>query len=139
MHVLQPLDGLWQTGPLVFAELAGAQVPLVDATHRSHHAQHQLRCAHFHAEHSNGQLFVHCHVLRDIQRECGLAHRRTPGDDDQIARLQASGHAVEVGETRRYTRGIGAASLGQFADPGQQFAQQTLHRLETGRRFRSLL
>ena len=47
---------------------------------------------------SHRQAFVHRHVLGDVERERGLAHRRPRRQHDQVALLQAGGHAVEVVE-----------------------------------------
>ena len=35
-------------------------------------------------------------VLRDVDRKRGLAHRRAPRDDDEVAGLQSRGHLVEL-------------------------------------------
>ena len=43
-------------------------------------------------------------VLADVERERGLAHRRPARDDDEVARLQARRHPVEVGEAGRPRR-----------------------------------
>ena len=39
------------------------------------------------------------HVLRDVQRQRGLAHGRPRRQDEQIAAVQAAGHLVELGES----------------------------------------
>ena len=41
-------------------------------------------------------------VLRDVQRERGLSHRWTSGDDDEIRRLKARRHLVEIVEAARH-------------------------------------
>ena len=38
-------------------------------------------------------------MLRDVQREAGLAHPRPAGEDDEVAPVETMGHLVEVDET----------------------------------------
>ena len=41
---------------------------------------------------------VDADVLRDVQDEAGLAHRRARGDEHEVGRLQARRHLVEIDE-----------------------------------------
>ena len=88
-HLAELLDRLREAPPLVVAQVAGAQVALVDAAERADHPQGELRGAHFHREHDDRQAFLDGHVLGDVERERGLAHRRPRRQHDQVARLQA--------------------------------------------------
>jgi len=63
--------------------------------------------AHLHAEDRHRHQRMQRDVLGDIERERGLAHRGTPGDDDQLARLQARGLGVEVVEAGRHPGDVG--------------------------------
>ena len=70
----------------------------------------------------------------------GLAHRRAPGHDHQVAGLQAGSHAVQIGKTGGHTRHIAAgATAVQLVDPLDDLAQQVLQVLETGRSARAVL
>ena len=61
----------------------------VDARLRRQQAEKQLLLRHFEAEDTNRQLGLGSHVLRHVEDEAGLPHRRPGRDDDQIGRLQA--------------------------------------------------
>ena len=50
---------------------------------------------------ADGFLLVEGDVLGHVHDERRLAHGRAAGDDDELARLQARGHAVEVDEAGR--------------------------------------
>ena len=73
----------------------------VDAADRGDQAQRQLRGRHFHREDRDRLLGLDRRVLGHVQRERGLAHRGTRGQDDQVGRLQAGGHLVEFGVAGR--------------------------------------
>ena len=49
-------------------------------------------------------------VLGKVEREGGLAHRRTAGDDDHVGRLQAGGLLVEVDQAGRHAGDLGGLS-----------------------------
>jgi hypothetical protein len=78
-----------------------AQPVRVDARLAGEHAQEQLLLRHLEAEHADGHVGLGADVLRDVQHEAGLAHRRAGRDDDQIRRLQPRRHLVEIGEAGR--------------------------------------
>ncbi len=59
---------------------------------------------HFEAEHADGHVGLGPDVLRDVQHEARLAHRRARRDDDQIRGLQPRRHLVEIGEAGRHAR-----------------------------------
>lgn len=63
------------------------------------HTHHDRVGGHLQGVHQHGLVGAHHRVLDQVHGEGGLTHRRTPGDDDQVGRLQAAGLLVEVGET----------------------------------------
>ena len=86
--------------------------------------------AHFHAENRHRQ-FAHADMLGDIQRERGLAHRGPPGHDDHVARLQARGLLVEIGEAGRQPGDIGRiVAVIELLDAVHHLAQHRLIRDE---------
>ena len=133
------LDRLGQAPPFVVAQRAGAQVLLVDAAERADHAQGELRGAHFHREHDHRQAFVDGDVLGDVERERGLAHRRPRREHDQVARLQAGGHAVQVEEAGAHAGDFLGAVLVQLVDAVDQLHHQLVHALEALARARAFL
>ena len=70
-------------------------------------------------------------VLRDVQDERGLADRRPRRDDDEIARLKAGRHLVEIGEPRRHA-GDELLALVRALDRGEARVRQLPHRRESG-------
>ena len=88
--------------PVLRREAAGAQLVLVEAPDRADQPQRELRGAHFHREDDDRQPGRERDVLADVERERGLAHARPSGDDDEVARLQAGGHPVEIAEAGRH-------------------------------------
>ena len=53
---------------------------------------------HFEREDGHRLLQLERHVLRDVQRQRGLSHRRPRRQDEQVAAVQPAGHFVELGE-----------------------------------------
>src|SRR5690606_13750430 len=94
---LQHPDRAGDAAPVLVLQLAGTQALGVDPAVGGDQAQRQLRGRHFHREHRHRLLRLDRRVLGDVQREGGLAHRGTRGKDDQVRRLQAGGHVVELG------------------------------------------
>ena len=82
-------DGLRQPSPVALAEKSAAQAMGVDARLAGQQPQEQLFLRHLEAEDADGQVGFGADVLRDIQREARLPHRRPGGDDHQVRRLQA--------------------------------------------------
>ena len=103
---------------------------LVDAPERAHQAQRQLRSAHFHREHQHRQAFLHRHVLGDVEREGGLAHRRPGRQHDQVALLQPGGHAVQVVEAGTHAGHLFGAVVGQLLHAVDQGHHQLVDALE---------
>ena len=50
---------------------------------------------------ATGTLLLDRRVLRDVERERRLSHRRTRRDDDEVRRLEARRHLVEIAEAAR--------------------------------------
>ena len=76
----------------------------VDAGLGGEHAQKQLLFRHFETEHADRQIGFRADVLRHIQHEARLPHRRPPGDDDEVGGLEAGRHRVEIGKPARNAR-----------------------------------
>ncbi len=128
---LQHLDRAGDTAPVLVFQLAGTQALRVDAAIGGNQAHRQLRGRHFHREHGHAFLrFDRC-VLGDVQCEGGLAHGRARGKDDQVGRLQAGGHCVEIGITGRQAGNV-AAVLETTAQLFEGILQCTGHRHEIG-------
>ena len=65
-------------------------------------------------------------MFTEIQTKRRLTHRWAARDDDEITALQARGHAVKIGITRRYTGDIAAPTrVIELADPRQHLAHKT--------------
>ncbi len=67
------------------------------------HSDEQLLLRHFEAEHADRPAGLRPDMLRHVQRQRRFAHRRTGGDDDEIARLEPGRQLVEIREPGRYT------------------------------------
>ena len=80
------------------AEKAAAQPVRVDARLGGQHAEEQLLLRHLEAEDADRHVGLGADVLGDVQHQAGLPHRRPGRDDDQVGRLQAGRHLVEIGE-----------------------------------------
>ena len=99
-RLAQRADGLRQPAPVALAEKPSAQPVRVDAGFRGQQAQEQLLLRHLEAEQADGQIGLGADVLRDVEHQAGLPHRRPGGDDDEIGGLQARRHLVEIREAR---------------------------------------
>ena len=101
LRLAERADRLRQPAPVALAEEAAAQPVRVDARLAGEHAQEQLLLRHLEAEDADRHVGLGPDVLRHVQHQAGLPHRRARGDDDQVRRLQARGHLVEIGEAGR--------------------------------------
>ena len=128
-HGTQLLDGFRQARPFLVVQLAGAQAALVDATDGAHDTHRQLGGAHFHREHRHRQAFRQRHMLGNVDGEGGLAHGRARRQDDQVARLHAAGHAVQVVEAARHAGDV-VRVVRHLLHAIQQIDHQRIHRLE---------
>ena len=68
-------------------------------------------------------------MLGDVQHQAGLPHRRAGGDDDQVARLHAARHAVQIHEAGRHA-GDELLLLEQLLDLRQALFDDLPHRDE---------
>jgi len=86
------------------SQLAGAHAVGVDVRHRTEEALDQLLLAHLQGKDRRGGRLARVQggMLDNVQAKSGLAHRRPPGDDDQVARLQAGGQVVKIGKAGRH-------------------------------------
>src|SRR3546814_3900505 len=53
-------------------------------------------------------------LLGDVQCEGGLAHRRARGEDQQVGRLQAGSHLVELGVAGRHAGDAAAVGVARL-------------------------
>ena len=105
----QPLHRL--LGGVSVADLLGVDVGL-----RTEHAEAELLLGHLQREEADRAALADGDVLGDVQRERGLSDRRPRRDDDQIRALQARGHPVELGESRREARQHALPAAGVLDD-----------------------
>jgi hypothetical protein len=82
---------------------------------------------------------VHGDVLGDVERERGLAHRRSRREHDQVAGLQPRGHRVELVEAGANAGDLLGAVLVQLVDTVDQLDHQLVHALEVLAGARALL
>ena len=76
---------------------------------------------------STGSPSLHRHVLGDVERKGGLAHRRARRQHDQVALLQAGRQAVEVVEAGAHAGHFLGAVLVQFGHAVDQLDHQLVH------------
>ena len=91
-----------QAAVILLVEEAAAEAVRVDARLGRQHAHEQLLLRHFQAEEADRHVGLDADVLRDVEHEAGLPHRRAGRDEDQIRRLQPRRHLVEIDEAGRH-------------------------------------
>ena len=127
-RIVEPAHRIGQLAPVFVGQAPGAHLVLVELADTAEHTHDQLRGTHFHGEHADRQARLQRHVLRHVQRERGLAHRRTAGHDDQVARLQPGRHLVEIGESGGHTGHVGGiVPVVEHVDALDDLRQQRLH------------
>ena len=77
------------------------------------------------------------HVIGDVGGECGLSHRGTAGDDDEVGGLQAAHTKIEIGESSGETGQAAIAAIG-IRRHVDGVGQRGGERLETGAVFAGL-
>ena len=89
-----------QLAPLIRVQISGAKFVLIHARGGAQQARQQARRRHFEREHRHrlAHLRMRRHVLRDVQRQRRLAHRRPRRQDEQFAAVQPAGHFIELRE-----------------------------------------
>src|SRR5215475_3920034 len=94
----EPARGVGQAGPVPRVEVSRAHLVGVDAALRAEQALYKLLLGHLEAEHEHALVVAYPCVLRDVHGEGRFAHGGPARDDDEIARLEARGHLVELAE-----------------------------------------
>ncbi len=121
-----------QSRPVFIVQSPGTQAMLVKASDRTEHTHRQLRATHFHRKYRDWQAAVDRDIFTDVDRECGLAHRWTARNDDQVARLQPGRHSIEIHETGGHTGDVVlVVPIIEFVDAFNDLCQQRLNFLET--------
>ena len=92
--------GLGEIGVILAVELAGPQTLGIDESLGSEHALDEGFLTHFERKYRRRNVALDRGVLRDVQHERRLSHRRTRRDDDQVGRLEPERDLVEVREAR---------------------------------------
>ena len=87
-----------QAAVILLVQVAAAESVRVDARLRRQHAHEELLFRHLQAEEADGLVGLDADVLRDVEDEAGLPHRRARRDEHQVGRLQPGGHLVEIDE-----------------------------------------
>src|SRR5262245_1078350 len=89
---------------VVFADVSRTDLMRIDKRLGAKKTHQQLLLRHFETEDADRQLSFESNMLRHVESERGLSHRRTTGEDREIAWLESRGHAIEVCEPRRHPR-----------------------------------
>ena len=129
-----------QPAVVLLVQVAAAEPVRVDARLGRQHAHEQLLLRHFEAEEADRHVGLDADVLRDVQHEAGLPHRRARRDEDEVRRLQAGRHLVEIDEPGRHAGDQPLvllqlldrreAALDQVAQRDEPFADPVLGDLE---------
>ena len=98
LALVEQVDRRGQARPVIVVQLTGTHLGLVDTAERGEHTHHDRVAGHLQGEHQDHLVRAQYRVLHQVHGEGGLTHGRTAGDDHQVGRLQAAGHAIEVGE-----------------------------------------
>ena len=130
-RILHLAHGVAQADEIVLGQPSGPQPLLVDPPGGTDQTHHQLLGTHLHAEHGHRQLLVHGHVFADVQCKGRFPHRRTGRHDDQIPRLHAGGHPVQIDETGGNAGDLaGVVAAIEFVDALEHLARQRTDVLE---------
>src|SRR5205814_9036306 len=92
-----------------------------------------LYLSHLLAEDRDRLLLADLRVLRDVQRQAGLSHARTGGQDDEVRRLKAAEQRVQLCEPGRDAQDL-AAVLVQVFEPVVRLAEEGGQGLEAADR-----
>ena len=88
-----------QVVALGLVQEARPELLAVHSRRRAHHAREQRFLGHLHREHRHRlRVLGRRHVLRDVQRQRRLPHRRTRRQDNQLSRMEPPGHLVQLHE-----------------------------------------
>ena len=89
LHRAQRLERVRDAAVVLLPDGAAHQPMAVDLRLRRQQAQEQRLLRHFQAEEADRVVRLRGDVLRDVQHQAGLAHRRPRRDDDQVAAAAA--------------------------------------------------
>ena len=118
--------------PVVDRELAGAEPLRLDLALGAHQALRHLGLRHLEREERDRRAVADRDVRGHAERERRLPHRRTRRDDDEVARLEARGEAVEVAEPGRRPGDV-APGLVQLGDRLERVLEQLVDVRELAR------
>jgi hypothetical protein len=99
------------------AGLGDAEADVGDGAEK---AFHEVDFGHFEGEEGGGEFAVGADVLGDVEGEGAFAHAGAGGDDDELAAVEAVGHAVEVDEAGGEAEDLAAVFVVGF-DAGEGF------------------
>ena len=93
------------------------QAPLAHGLHghvrlAAEHAVGQLLARHLQGEEGHGLARDHGRVLRDVEHEGGLAHRRARADEDELAAVEARGQPVQLRKARGHALDAALVEVG---------------------------
>ena len=85
--ILQFSDGIVQLAPVLFAQLSGPKLYLIDATNGREHSEDQALCRHLKAENQHRLVTRQHRMFDEIHGESSFPHGRPTRHDDQIRLL----------------------------------------------------
>ena len=124
-------QGVRQAAVILLVEMPGPEPMRVDSRLGRQHAHEQLLFRHLEAEKPDDHGGGRTDVLRHVQHQAGLPHRRTSGDDNQVPALEAGRHVVEIREAARHA-GDRPLVLLQLLDGRETGLHQVAQRHEAG-------
>ena len=93
------VGGRAQLLPLRFVQVSGAEALAVHPRRAAQHARQQRLLRHLERKNRHRLEQPRRHMPADIQRQRGLAHRWPRRQNNQLARMQAAGHFVQLGKS----------------------------------------
>ncbi len=114
-RLCQRAEGITELAPVGVLEPSRAQAGGVDACFGGQQPVDDLELRHLQAEQQGRLLQPRRGEVADRQGEARLAHGRAGRQDEQVLRLESGGEPVEIVETRRQARDLGAL-LGECFD-----------------------
>ena len=89
-----------QTVPVFLVQVSGIDPVGIDPGFAAQQAFHELFLAHFEAEDADGLVLPDRDMLGNVEAEAGFAQSGPGGNDDEVRRMQAGRHLVEIDESR---------------------------------------
>jgi hypothetical protein len=130
-HRAQRLERVRDPAVVLLADRAAHQTVTVDLRFGREQTEEERFLRHLEAEEADGEIALGRDVLRNIEDEARLPHRRSSGDDDEVAGLQAARYLVEVCKAGWDARNQ-AFLLEQLLDLREALLDQVAHRHEAG-------